>query len=173
MTSSNDDNSKVKNGWIGRFFEDFRIGDVYPHPVGRTITEEDNLLITFMALNTARMHYDEEFARGTEFGKILVMGYVTVACVMGLSSSDLSMNSLRDLKWEKMEMLAPIAIGDTVYAKSEVLDLKDSENSELGIVKVATTGFKPDGTVVTKFIRVFEVYRRKFSPIWKMGIKDQ
>lgn len=162
----------VRNGWMGRFFEDFTPGDTYAHPVGRTITEEDNLSITLTALNTARMHYDLEFAKNTEFGEILVMGYVTVACVMGLSTTDLTMNSLRDLRWEKMEMLSPIAIGDTVYAKSEIQETRDSGNPETGIVKALTTGFKPDGTVVTRFVRIFEVYRKKFSPIWKMKIVE-
>ena len=86
MTSSNDDNSQVKNGWIGRFFEDFRVGDVYPHPVGRTITEEDNLLITFMALNTARMHYDEEFAAKSRYGSIVAPLSFAVNCDDGHGS---------------------------------------------------------------------------------------
>ena len=164
---------EIKNGWIGRFFEDFKIGDLYKHPVGRTITSEDNLLITLTALNTARMHYDEDFAKKTEFGKILVMGYVTVACVLGLSSADMSMNSLREIRWENMELVAPIAIGDTIYAESEVLMKGDSESRDTGIIKIRSRGYKADGTIVTRFVRTFEVYRKEHSPMWQMGMIKQ
>ena len=61
-----------KQGWIGRFFEDFEVGDVYRHPLGRTVTTTDNIWFTLLTQNTAPIHFDHHYAAQTEFGKPLV-----------------------------------------------------------------------------------------------------
>src|SRR5579859_280475 len=62
----------TKEGWQGRFFEDFEIGDVYQHPLGRTVTTTDNIWFTLLTQNTAPIHFDHNYAAQTEFGKPLV-----------------------------------------------------------------------------------------------------
>src|SRR4029453_4933279 len=62
----------VKQVWTGRAFEDFEVGDVYDHPLGRTILAADNTWFTLLTMNTNPIHFDTEYAARTEFGKRLV-----------------------------------------------------------------------------------------------------
>ena len=62
---------------FGRYFEDFKIGDIYEHRPGKTITEYDNHLFTLMTMNTHPIHFDSEYGKGTEFGKNLVVSTYT------------------------------------------------------------------------------------------------
>ena len=80
----------VKAGWEGRFFEDFEIGDVYEHALGRTITSNDNIWFTLLTQNTAPLHFDHHHASQTEFGRPPVNGYFTLALVTGQSVADVS-----------------------------------------------------------------------------------
>ena len=73
----------VKQGWQGRFFEDFEVGDVYPHPLGRTVTQDDNITYTLMTLNPNPIHFDSYYSAQTEWGKPLVDSTFTLALVTG------------------------------------------------------------------------------------------
>lgn len=61
----------IKAGWQGRFFEDFEVGDIYQHPLGRTISEYDNTQFTLMTMNTNQSHFNSEYAAKSEFGSTL------------------------------------------------------------------------------------------------------
>src|ERR687883_183320 len=80
----------IKEGWRGRFFEDFEVGDVYEHPLGRTVTTTDNLWFTLLTQNTAPIHVDHAYAARTEYGRPLVDSTFTVALVTGQSVTDIS-----------------------------------------------------------------------------------
>src|SRR5260370_21271722 len=82
----------TKEGWRGRFFEDFEIGDVYEHALGRTITTADNIWFTLLTQNTQPIHFDHQYAAQTEFGKPLVNSCLTLSLVTGQSVSDVSHN---------------------------------------------------------------------------------
>ena len=86
----------VKEGWNGRFFEDFDVRDVYEHPLGRTITTADNIWFTLLTQNTAPIRFDHQYASQTEFGKPLVNSCLTLALVTGQSVTDISQNHLID-----------------------------------------------------------------------------
>jgi itaconyl-CoA hydratase len=147
-------------GWQGRFFEDFSVGDIYPHPLGRTITDADNIWFTCLTMNTNPTHFDANLAARTEFGKMLVNSCFTLALVVGLSVSDLSENAVANLAWGDIKLPHPVFAGDTLYARSEVLETRESRSRpNAGIVRVRTEGFKQDGTIVI-------VYERTFMP-WK------
>jgi len=155
----------VKEGWPGRFFEDFTIGDTYEHPLGRTITSADNIWFTLLTQNTAPIHFDHHFAAQTEFGQPLVNSCLTLALVTGQSVTDVSQNVMANLGWDEVRLPHPVFEGDTVYSRSEVLDLRESRSREnVGIVTVRTTGFKQDGTEVISFRRTVMVYRRGHRP---------
>ena len=155
----------VKEGWRGRFFEDFEVGDVYEHPLGRTITTTDNLWFTLLTQNTAPIHVDHAYAKQTEFGRPLVDSTFTVALVTGQSVTDVSQNVFANLGWDEIRLPAPVFEGDTIYSRSEVLDKRESRSRpDVGIVTVKTTGFNQDGTVVITFKRTIMVYKKDLAP---------
>ena len=112
------------DGWKGRYFEDFEIGDHYKHPFGRTITEADNTWFTLLTMNTNQNHFNSEFAKNSPFGKVLVNSGLTVAIVLGQSVIDISQNVFANLGWDKITMPNPVFVGDTIYAESVVLEKK-------------------------------------------------
>lgn len=154
-----------KPGWQGRFYEDFEIGDVYRHPLGRTITTTDNIWFTLLTQNTAKIHFDHHYAAQTEFGQPLVDSTFTLALVTGQSVIDVSHNVMANLGWDEVRLPNPLFEGDTVYSMSEVLEKRESKSRpNVGIVTVKTTGYKQDGTVVITFTRTLMVYKQGCGP---------
>jgi acyl dehydratase len=154
----------IKPGWKGRVFEDFETGDIFEHPLGRTITQADNIWFTLITVNNNPIHFDAAYASRTEFKQPLVDSTFTLALVTGLSVSDVSLNAI-NLGWDKVRLPAPVFEGDTVYAQSEVLEARPSKSRPtMGIVKIRTTGFNQDGVTVIEFERTIMVYRRGYTP---------
>jgi len=148
----------------GRTFEDFKVGEVIRHPIGRTVTATDNAWTTLIAVNTNPIHFDAHYSAQTEFGKPLVNSPLTLAIVTGLSVADISRYAV-NLGWDEVRMPAPVFEGDTIYAQTEVLSARESKSrANMGVVEVKTTGFKQDGTVVMTFKRSILVYRRGHVP---------
>src|SRR6202140_108879 len=155
----------VKEGWRGRFFKDFEVGDIYEHPLGRTITTADNIWFTLLTQNTAPIHFDHHYASQTEFGKPLVNSCLTLALVTGQSVTDITQNVMANLGWDEVRLPHPVFEGDTVYSRSEVLEKRESKSRpNVGIVKVKTTGYKQDGSVVIEFKRAMMIYKRGHVP---------
>jgi acyl dehydratase len=155
----------VKEGWRGRFFEDFSVGDVYEHVLGRTITTADNIWFTLLTQNTNPIHFDHHYAAQTEFGKPLVNSCLTLALVTGQSVSDVSQNVMANLGWDEVKLPSPVFEGDTVYSRSEVLETRESKSRKnVGLVVVRTIGFNQDKTEVITFKRTVMVYRRGQGP---------
>ena len=101
----------IKPGWTGRVFEDFTVGDVYEHPLGRTITQADNVWFTCLTMNTNPIHFDAEYASHTEFKRPLVNSCFTLALVTGQSVIDLTMNGVANLGWDDVQAAAPALRG--------------------------------------------------------------
>ena len=155
----------IREGWQGRFYEDFEVGDVYRHGLGRTITQADNIWFTLLTQNTARVHFDAHYAEQTEFGRPLVNSAFTIALVTGQSVSDVSYNVMANLGWDTVRLPNPLFEGDTVYSSSEVISLRESKSRpQVGIVTVHTTGTNQHGVPVITFDRTVMVYRRGFGP---------
>lgn len=155
----------ISPGWTGRVFEDFAVGDVYLHPIGRTITSADNIWFTLLTQNTNPVHFDHRYAAGTEFGRPLVNSTLTLALVTGQSVIDLSQHAMANLGWDEVRLPHPVFEGDTIYSRSEVLDTRPSRSRpNVGIVRVKTTGVNQDGTPVIEFLRTIMVYRRGHVP---------
>jgi acyl dehydratase len=152
-------------GWTGRFYEDFEVGDVYHHPFGRTVTTADNIWFSLLTQNQAPIHIDHHYSARTEFGQPLVDSTLTLALVTGQSVIDISQNVMANLAWDEVRLPNPVFEGDTIYSRSEVLAKRESgSRPNVGIVTVETTGHKPDGTVVITFKRTLMVYRRGYGP---------
>lgn len=155
----------MTDGWTGRCLEDFAVGDVYRHRLGRTITTTDNSWFTQLTLNTNPVHFDHHYARQTRFGRPLVNSTFTLALVTGLSVPDVSQNAVANLGWDDVRLPNPVFEGDTIYAQSEVVDVRPSAtNPDVGIVIVQTTGFNERGVVVITFRRTVMIYRRAALP---------
>jgi itaconyl-CoA hydratase len=145
----------------GRYLEDFKVGDVYEHRPGRTISESDNTWFTLLTMNQHPLHFDREYAAKSEFGQVLVNSCLTLSIVTGMSVSDISQKTIANLGWDNVRLSGPVFIGDTLYAESEVTDIRASASRPgQGIVRVKTTGFKQERVEVISFDRAMLIPRR-------------
>lgn len=145
----------------GRYLEDFKVGDVYEHRPGRSITESDNTWFTLLTMNQHPLHFDKEYAAKSEFGRPLVNSCLTLSIVAGMSVSDVSQKAIGNLGWTDIKMPAPVFVGDTLYAESEVLAIRESKSRPTqGIVTIRTTATKQDGKVVMTFERTMLIPKR-------------
>jgi acyl dehydratase len=146
---------------MGRYYEDFAVGETYKHWPGRTITAADNTWFTLLTMNQNPIHFDEAYAKKSEFGKPLVNSTLTLAIVVGMSVADVSQRAVANLGWTDIALPAPVFNGDTLYAESKVLDKRESKSRPAqGIVTVATRAWKQDGTTVMTFKRSVLVPKR-------------
>lgn len=153
-------------GWEGRFLEDFHVGDRYRHAHGRTISQTDNTWFSLLTNNPHDVHSNADYASRTEFGKPLVVSTLTLAIVTGLSVPDVSQNAVANLGWEHVRLTAPVFAGDTLYAESEVLEVRPSKSRPTqGVVRVRTRGFNQDGVTVLELERAVLVYTRAGRPV--------
>ena len=154
----------IKKGWEGRFFEDFEVGDIYRSSIGRTVTQEDNVIITLLTNNDNQIHFNAEYARNTQFGKPLVNSLFTIAVVTGLAVKDVSQNGFA-LGWDRIVLPNPVFAGDTLYAETEVLSVRGSKSDPTrGIVTVRTRGLNQNAAVVVEFERPVMVWKRAHAP---------
>jgi len=149
---------------FGRYYEDFNVGDIYEHRPGRTITATDNTWFTLLTMNTHPMHFDEEYAKGSEFGKIIVCSPLTVALMVGMSVTDISQKAVANLGWTDIKMTHPLFVGDTLMAESEVLEKRESRSRPgAGLVTCRTDGYNQDGKLVCSFNRTILIAKRGHS----------
>ncbi|MEX2598196.1 MAG: MaoC family dehydratase [Dehalococcoidia bacterium] len=154
----------LKPGWEGRYLEDFEVGDVYRSSIGRTITEFDNISFTLLTNNDNQIHFNTEYAKRTPFGKPLVNSLLTIAVVTGLTVTDISRNGV-NLGWDKVRLPHPLYAGDTIWAESEVLSVRESQSdSRRGIVHIKTRGIQQEGEIVIEFERSILVWKRAHAP---------
>ncbi len=146
---------------VGRFYEDFVVGDIYEHRPGRTITETENTWFTLLTMNKHPLHFDAEYAKHSEFGRCIVASPFTLSLIVGMSVSDVSQKAIANLGWTDIKLTHPVFAGDTLYAESEVLGMRESKSrADAGIVSVRSLGKNQDGTVVCSFDRTMLVQRR-------------
>jgi acyl dehydratase len=145
----------------GRYLEDFTVGDIYEHRPGRTITDADNIQFSLLTMNFHPMHCDAHHASKSEFGKLLVSSGLTVAIVLGMSVNDVSGKAIANLGWKEIRLTGPVFAGDTLYAESEVLEVRESKSRPTqGIVTVHTRAFNQDGKPVLDYIRSALIAKR-------------
>jgi itaconyl-CoA hydratase len=147
--------------WRGRFFEDLEVGDVFRSRLGRTISEVDNVWFTCLTLNTNQIHFNVPYAGRTQFGQPLVNSAFTLALVTGMTVPDTSENAAANLEWTDIKLPAPVFAGDTIWAESEILALRESKsNPSVGIVTMRCRGINQRREVVIEFKRTFMLYKR-------------
>lgn len=127
------------------YYEDFKIGQVYEHPRGKTMTEMDNVSLTNLVLNTAEGHFNEDAMKDREFGERIVYGGINLSLVCGLASETISENALSILALDDVRFTTPVFHGDTLYAESEVLSKRESEeHPDAGVVRFKVRGHNQD-----------------------------
>jgi itaconyl-CoA hydratase len=145
----------------GNYLEDFAEGMTFDHARGRTVDNVDNLWVTHTTLNTAEAHFNLPYALGLMNGRFeerLVMGAVTIAIVIGLTSEDLSENAIADIGLTGVRLHNPVFEGDTLYAASEILRIEpDTKRQNAGLLTYRFTGRKEDHTRVVEGIRTVSI----------------
>jgi itaconyl-CoA hydratase len=146
------------------YFEDFAAGTTYEHSRGRTVMEQENTLFTHLTLNTASTHFNRHLMATYMDGRFrdrLVNGGVTLSIVIGLTSEDLSENALTDVGLTKVRMHNPVFPGDTLYARSEILEVGPApDRDDVGFVRYAFRGYNDAGQQVTEGERSILIKRR-------------
>ena len=181
MGEDTDSPQRLKRGWQGRFYEDFAVGDVYKHPYGRTVTEEDNVWLTNLTMNLNPMHFNEPYAAGTEFGERLVNGLVVIALAVGMSVIDVSQNATANLGYDDVRHHAPVYHGDTIFVESEVVSKRESDSRDhVGIVTTELRAYNADDELVLSLERTNMVLKREAAdpsaarpPGWPEGVGTQ
>ncbi|MGE5340201.1 MAG: MaoC family dehydratase [Candidatus Omnitrophota bacterium] len=138
----------------GLYYEDFEVGDIFEHRPGRTLTEVDNIWQSLICMNTHPLHIDHAYGSKTEFGKPVISSLVTLSIVGGMSVNTISAKCIANLGWDKVRLLHPVFVGDTIYAESKVLHKRLSQKRpHQGIATFETRGLKADGTVFMTYER--------------------
>ena len=143
---------------FGGYLEDFTVGDVYRHWPGKTITESDNHLFSLLTKNDSPLHTDESYMADHQHGKILVVGTLVLSLVVGMSVKDTSGKAIANLEYERITHDGPVFHGDTIYAESEILDVRASrKRGDRGIVYLESRAFNQKGEKVLTMRRRFLV----------------
>lgn len=139
---------EIRNPQGGRHFEDFKVGDVFKHARGKTVKESDAVTICNMVMNTASGHFNDHAMKETVIGESLVYGGVTISMTIGLASQDTAENAIRELGMTNLQLKFPVIHGDTIYAYSEVLDVKDTNVDGGGEVHFRHYGVNQNDKIV-------------------------
>jgi itaconyl-CoA hydratase len=147
--------------WRGRFYEDFEVGDVFRSRLGRTVTQTDNIWFTCLTLNTNQVHFNAVQAERGLYGRPLVNSAFTLALITGMTVPDTSENAAANLAWTDITLPNPVFEGDTLWAESEILEIRESASRPtMGIVSMRCRGINQRREVVIEFKRTFLVYKR-------------
>lgn len=139
---------------MGNYFDDFVVGEEIEHSLSKTIFESDNNLFCLLTMNHHPVHTNADYAENEQHGKILVVGTLVFSIVVGMSVPDISGKAIANLDYESVKHLAPVFIGDTLYAKTKILDKKESKSKpDRGVVYVETVGYNQDHVPVISFRR--------------------
>lgn len=168
----------VHEAALGRYFEDFVIGDIYQHPFGRTIGEADCSWFTLLTCNTNQNHFNAHLAQQNPVsgGRIIVNSGLTIAVVLGLSVLDMSQNAVANLGIDDLKLTHPVYVGDTLYAESICTGLRPSASRPgFGIVSMRTRGLNQDGDEIMSWNRAALLPSREsgvgqgYFPVAKVG----
>jgi acyl dehydratase len=151
---------------FGRYLEDFQVGDVYRHWPGKTITEYDDHLFCAITWNHHPLHTNQHFAEeATQFKRNVVVGNLVYSLALGMSVPDVSGKAIANLEVASLQHKAPFFHGDTLYAETTVLEVKESSSKpDRGVVTVETRGHNQDGVEVLYFRRKVLVPKRGTVP---------
>lgn len=147
---------------IGNYFEDFEVGEVIEHSLSKTIFESDNNLFSLLTMNYHPVHTNADYASRQQHGDILVVGTLVLSLIVGITVPDISGKAIANLDYESVKHLAPTFIGDTLYARTTVIDKRESKSkNDRGIVYVETVGYNQNNVPVISFRRHVLIKKRR------------
>ena len=149
----------------GRYYGELEVGETIEHARRRTVSESDNQRFCDMTMNQQPLHLDSEFAGDTEFGERLVNGLYTMSLAVGISIPETTDGTIvANLAYDDVEHPNPVFHGDTIRARSTVVDKRETSDGERGVVTMRVEAFKivPDGddVLVCSFERTVLSERR-------------
>lgn len=146
---------------IGKYYEDFITGQTIFHSASKTIFESDNNLFSLMTMNPHPVHTNIDYAQKQQHGKILVVGTLVFSLAVGITVPDISGKAIANLDYEEIKHLAPVFINDTIYARTKILDKRESRSKpDRGIVYVETIVFNQKDEEVLSFRRKILIKKR-------------
>jgi acyl dehydratase len=146
---------------LGHYFEDFIVGEEIRHVYSKTIFESDNNLFCLLTMNPHPVHTNLDYAEKNQHGQILVVGTLVFSLVVGITVSDISGKCIANLCYEDIQHLKPVFINDTIYARTTILDKKESNSKpDRGVVYVETIGFNQRNEDVISFKRKVLIKKR-------------
>lgn len=139
---------------FGRYYEEFKVGEIIKHDISKTILESDNNIFSLLTMNHHPLHLDKEYCKKQKYGKILVVGTLVFSLTVGLTVSDISGKAIANLDYEKIEHNNPVFIGDTLRAETTILEKRESKSKpDRGIVYVETKAYNQKHELVLSFRR--------------------
>jgi acyl dehydratase len=142
----------------GFYFEEFKVGMIFNHPMRRTITEADNVLFSTMTHNPSPLHLDAEYMKTSQFGQRLVNSCLTLSMMVGISIGDTTQGTtIANLGWDKVRFPKPLFHGDTIHVQTEVIEVRESRS-------------KPDRGVVTFIHRCFNQHDEEVASCLRLAL---
>ena len=139
---------------LGLYFEEFEEGAEIKHALSKTIFESDNNFFSLLTMNHHPVHTNVDYASHNQHGQVLVVGTLVFSLVVGMTVPDVSGKAIANLGYESIKHLAPTFVGDTIYARTKILDKRESKSKgDRGIVYVETIGYNQRGEDVISFSR--------------------
>lgn len=139
---------------LGLYYEEFEVGSEIKHSLSKTIFESDNNFFSLMTMNHHPVHTNADYASQNQHGQILVVGTLVFSLVVGMTVPDISGKAIANLGYEGIKHLAPTFVGDTIYARTKILDKRESKSkNDRGIIYVETIGYNQRGEDVISFRR--------------------
>jgi len=151
----------MKPSHLGNFYEEFVVGAEINHQLSKTIFEADNNLFSLITMNHHPVHTNIHYCSTEKYGKVLVVGTLVFSLVVGITVPDISGKAIANLNYEGIEHLAPVFINDTIYARTKILEKRESKsNPNAGIVRVETTGYNQNNQDIIRFARSVLIKKR-------------
>ena len=146
---------------IGRYFEEFTVGETINHSASKTIFESDNNLFSLLTMNHHPVHTNIDYAAKQQHGKVLVVGPLVFSLAVGITVADISGKAIANLMYENIDHLAPVFINDTIYVRTKILECTPSKTkSDRGIVYVESIAYNQNNEDVLKFRRKVLIKRK-------------
>ena len=144
---------------FGRYYDEFAVGAIYRHFPGRTISDYDNTWFALLSMNQNPLFIDDHYARHQALGRRPVIDTLIFSLTVGMSVADTSGKTIANLGYESVVFERSLFSGDSLYAESEVLEMRDSATKpDRGIVAIETRGFNQNRE------RVIVLRRRFLAP---------
>ena len=144
----------MKKNEMGYYFEDYEIGESIIHSKSKTIFESDNNIFSLITMNHHPLHINTHYAHNSHHKEILVVGTLVFSLVVGLTVSDISGKAIANLSYDKISHIEPVFIGDTIYARSKIINKEDSKSKAyLGKIEIKSIGSNQNEKDVISFTR--------------------